>query len=280
MRRPPEMRRFVLRPPCAARRRAFRQNLGKERPHQQPAGGVGRDAPRAQVEEGVAVYVARGRAVAALHVVGIDFEHGFGVDLRPAGEQERAVELVAVGFLRALAHDDMALEDAPRLPADGALVNLPAGRGRRAVLDAARMVGKLPAGDGVGPLEGEFRALAQDFGLDLVAREPRAEGEDRALQHRVGAEPRGHEPEMVRVRPLLLELGVAEPAARRHLDPGHAIDEIGAVSQPDMPLDDMRLAVRFDRDPVARLGDRPGLARNGRMDDLDGLFHASPMVST
>ena len=39
---------------------------------------------------------------------------------------------------------------------------------------------------------------------------------------------------------------MAQPAARRHLDPGHAVDEIGAVPEPDMSLDDMRFTARPD----------------------------------
>ena len=138
------------------------------------------------------------------------------------------------------------------------------------------MVGKLAAGDGVGPLEREFRAFARHVRLDLVAREPRAEGEDRALQHRVPVQPGGHEPEMMRLRPFILQLGVAEPPAVPHFDLRDAVDEIGAAAQPDMPLEDMRRAARLDHNPVTRLRHRAGAARHGRMDDLDGLFPDIP----
>ena len=170
----------------------------------------------------------------------------------------------------------MALEDAARLSADRALVNLPAGRARRAVLDAACVVGELPAGDGVGSLEREFRAFARDVGLDLVAREPRAEGEHGALQRSAPAQSCGHEPEMVRFRPFLLQLGVAEPPAAAQLDLGDAIDEIGPLAERDMPLDDLHRPAGLDDDAVARLGDRAGRAGNGRMDDLDGLLADLP----
>ena len=44
---------------------------------------------------------ANGRAVAALHVVGVDFQFRLGVDLGVRRKQQRLVHLVAIGLLRA-----------------------------------------------------------------------------------------------------------------------------------------------------------------------------------
>ena len=51
----------------------------------------------------------------AFHVVGEDFELRFGVDLRVARQQKRAIRLFGVGFLRIQTHENFAVENAIRL---------------------------------------------------------------------------------------------------------------------------------------------------------------------
>ena len=71
-------------------------------------------AARGQVEERVLVHRARGRAVAAHHVVGVDLELGLGEELARLVEQQPLADLVAVGLLRPGLHQDLALEHADR----------------------------------------------------------------------------------------------------------------------------------------------------------------------
>src|SRR3546814_19493986 len=66
-------------------------------------------------------------AVAALHVVGVDLQLRLAVDLRLPRQEERPVELIAVGALGVRTDDDLALEDAAGALVEHALVDLPAG---------------------------------------------------------------------------------------------------------------------------------------------------------
>ncbi len=50
--------------------------------------------------------------MSALHVVGMDFKLRLRVHLRLIGQEQVAVGLLRVGFLRVFAHDDPPVEDA------------------------------------------------------------------------------------------------------------------------------------------------------------------------
>ena len=90
------------------------QRLRQEGAHQDGTGFRVRNATAAQVEHLLRVQFANGRAVAALHIVGEDFEFRLGIDLRVRRQQQRLVHLVAVGLLRIRAHLDLALKHAAR----------------------------------------------------------------------------------------------------------------------------------------------------------------------
>ncbi len=80
---------------------------------EQRLGFGGRDAARHQIEEMVMVQVARGGAMAADHVIGEDFKLGLGIEFGGFRQQERVAGLLAIGFLRVLPDDDLALENSP-----------------------------------------------------------------------------------------------------------------------------------------------------------------------
>ncbi len=99
------------------------------------------------------VELAGRRAVAALHVVGVDFEVGLGIDLGTRGQQQVAVDLARVRLLRADVHDRLAIEHAAALVGGDAAIVLQAGRIDGAVVDqdvrieVARAVGEENPGD-------------------------------------------------------------------------------------------------------------------------------------
>src|SRR6185369_14333895 len=70
------------------------------------------DAAGAQIEQRRFVEVADAGAVAALDVVGIDFEFGLGVDDRAPTDDQVARKLMRVSLLGVLANRDRALEGA------------------------------------------------------------------------------------------------------------------------------------------------------------------------
>ena len=73
---------------------------------QQQAGFGLADATLAHVEEGVVVQLSHGAAVAALHVVGVDFQHRLGVHACLGGADEVGIGLLRLGLLCFLAHED------------------------------------------------------------------------------------------------------------------------------------------------------------------------------
>jgi len=66
----------------------------------------------AEIEHRVIVQIADRAAVAAFHIVGVNFQFRLGVHFGLVGQKQRAAELIAVGFLRVLGDDDFTLENA------------------------------------------------------------------------------------------------------------------------------------------------------------------------
>ena len=62
--------------------------------------------------------------MAALDVVGVDFQLGLGVDHRAFREQQVLVRLSGVGFLRVLMDDDLAVEHPASTAAQNPFVEL------------------------------------------------------------------------------------------------------------------------------------------------------------
>ena len=93
-----------------------------------------------QIEQQILVELGRGRAVAADDVVGIDLELGLGIELGIRRQHQRLRHLLAVGFLRVRADDDLALEDAARRAVEHALEQLAALAARHRVIDDQRRI--------------------------------------------------------------------------------------------------------------------------------------------
>ena len=98
---------------------------------QRPGLSLG-DAARLEIEQQLLVDLARGRAMAAHHVVGEDLKLGLGIELRRLREQQRLRHLLAVGLLRVGRDDDLALEHAARLVVEHGLEQLAARATRHA----------------------------------------------------------------------------------------------------------------------------------------------------
>ena len=74
--------------------------LADEGLDQQRLGFLGRNAARLEVEQQILVEIARGRAVAALHVVGEDLQFRLVVGLGRVRQQQRVRRHLGVGLLR------------------------------------------------------------------------------------------------------------------------------------------------------------------------------------
>src|SRR6185312_5374601 len=91
-------------------------------------------AARAQVKEGIVLYLANGCAVRALHIVSINFKLRLGINLRVIGKQQVAVGLLGVRLLGVFVNDDPAMENAVSLPVQNPVVKLAAVAVRTGVL--------------------------------------------------------------------------------------------------------------------------------------------------
>ncbi len=137
--------------------------LAEERLDQQRLGFRRRNAARHQVEFQLVVERAGGRAVAALHVVGENFQLRLVVGLGALGQQQRPRHHLGVGLLRALAHDDAALEHAVGLVVEHRLEHFAALAAARDVVDDQRRVGVLAALDQGRAADAGHRLLAVEF---------------------------------------------------------------------------------------------------------------------
>ena len=112
----------------------------------------------------------------ALHVVRKDLELRLGVDLRPLGQQQRVVGLLAIRLLRFGMDVHLAIEDAVRRAVEDALVQLPAVAVGLHMFDARLVVDVLVAVAEVEAVQRGTAAFAAQLGVDVRARERRARG--------------------------------------------------------------------------------------------------------
>ena len=118
-------------------------DLEREGAGQQVARALLAEAARAQVEERVGVELPDARAVAALHVVGVDLELGLGVHLCARAEQQVGIRLVRVRLLGVRDARSPAAEHALRASAEDPLVELAARAVGHGVVDQRVVVDEL-----------------------------------------------------------------------------------------------------------------------------------------
>src|SRR6478672_628933 len=190
---------------------------------QQGAGLVLGNAAGLEVEKQILVDLARGRAVAAHHVIGEDLKLRLRVELSRLGEQQRLRHLLAVGLLRAGRDDNLALEHAARLVVEHGLEQLAARAARNAMLDEQSRVAMLMAAHQKRSRHVEGRSLAGKGGIDLAAGERSSGRELEGLVVRIGVEL--HEPsdEVEGCLLFALELDVGDASPVAHLDLGHRV---------------------------------------------------------
>src|SRR5438045_94709 len=133
---------------------------------------LGRDAARLQIKQRRLVEIADTGAVAAFDVVGVDFELGLGVDDGAPADDQVAAQLVGVGLLRVLAHDDSPLEGAVRAIGRDALDQLAAMPAGNAVVYFGDDVRLVAARGYVGGVKAALRALTRDCDAGLVTQPP------------------------------------------------------------------------------------------------------------
>ena len=111
----------------------------------------------------------------ALHIVGVDFEFGLGVDDGAPAEDQIAAQLVGIDLLGVLAHRDLALEGAMPPPGGDALDQFAGLAVRHLVIDIGDDVGFLGAIDDEGAVEMTRRPLPGHLHARLMAHRAAAE---------------------------------------------------------------------------------------------------------
>ena len=150
--------------------------------HEQHAGfGFGYSS-RTHVEKGVRVELAGRCAVAALHVVGIDFELRLGIDVGLLGGAEVAVGLYGRGLLGALPHENAAVEDPRGRVFEYIFEELVAGAVGGFVVDEGEVVDGLPLVGHRHAVEMRLGAFSFECDGEVVARVAIVQG-DAVDQH-------------------------------------------------------------------------------------------------
>ena len=129
------------------------------------------DAAGTQIKQRRLVEIADAGAMGAFDIVGVNLEFGLGVDHGAAAEQQVSAQLMRIGLLRMLVHDDAALEGAMAAAGGDALDQFAGLPARRGVLDRGDDIGFTSfAGDDVGAVDLATRALAGEAHIRLTCR--------------------------------------------------------------------------------------------------------------
>src|SRR6185503_7030251 len=107
-------------------RKAVSQHVASQR---------GVDAAALQIEKLVLIELSDRRSMCALDVIRKDFKLRLGIDARFRRKQEILVGLLRVGLLRAMSHENLAVENRSRFAVENALVKLMTGAPRLAMID-------------------------------------------------------------------------------------------------------------------------------------------------
>ena len=123
-----------------------------------------RNAARAQIEQQLLVERAGGGAMAALHVVGKDFQLRLVVGFGLVRQQQRIAHHLGVGLLRVRLDDDLALEHGAALAIEHRAEPLAAVAAQRGVLDEQRGVDVLLATEQADAADRRFGVLRRQSG--------------------------------------------------------------------------------------------------------------------
>lgn len=189
-----------------------------------------RDATCLHIKQLLGIHIADGGTMAALHVVGQDFQLGLGIDLRPVGQQQGATQLLRVGLLRQRRNTDAALEYRMAMIVNHVLEQLVAAAVGHGMVQEQRVIEMRGAVRQHQTLDIGLRRAADKLDMQFVARQRRT-----AL-HR--------------------DMGIARASTDRHATKGGVIGRVMLGLQSDMG----ELGARADGD----MGIDIGPARSSR----------------
>src|SRR5262249_37689227 len=130
-----------------------------------------------QVEERGLVDLANGRAVSALHIVGVNRQLRLGIYRGVLGEKQVLVGLTRVRLLGIGPHQNPPAEHRRRPVADYPFVDLPAGAARLEMINEGGVVQMLAPRRQIQSVEGAFRSLGIEGNADLISNQSTAQGD-------------------------------------------------------------------------------------------------------
>ena len=161
-------------------------DLAYEGLHEQRARLALADATLSHVEERLVVELAYGGAVGALHVVGIDFEHGLGEHAGRAGGAQVLIGHLRGCLLGSMLHEHASGKGAGGLFVEHVLIELVARAVGRTVGDKGVVVGVLVLVGNHGAVAGALGSLAREGQVELVAGGSVVQGEHVVAHAAVG----------------------------------------------------------------------------------------------
>ncbi len=214
-----------------------------------------RQAPGPQVEHRLVVELADRRAVRALHIVRENLELRIRVDGGVVRQQQRAIGLLRVRFLRVDPDDDAAVEDAATLAGQDALVEFVARAVRHRVVERGVRVHQALAVDEIHAVHRAVGALALEADTDVVAHQPAAGRKRVRREHAPALYVHLEVGDVKRLLRLPLIRVEVDDRSLAHHDFGDGVGEVHVAGCTGEALRDRDLAGRPGDDQDARMRD-------------------------
>ena len=234
------------------------------------------NATRNDIEKGCLVQLADGRTMSAFHIVGVDLELGFGIDLGVGGEQQVLVALRRVGFLRTRLHHDSAMKHRVATVTEHAFVTLAAGALGRVMRNMGVVVDMTAPESKVDPVKARVSPLSIQIDPGIIAYPCLSHGYRRRFEF-CGFGQTGKQAAHVEgAFSLILHTAEIQRRVFFQNDFGKCITERPLLTEREMTLDDIRLAALPEYHQITRQAQEalPAAPRNKQQ--FNGLFQLHP----
>src|SRR5579863_2480790 len=234
------------------------------------------DAPRLQVEQSVFFNLADGRAVGALHVVGVDFQLRLGVDLRIVGKQKITVGLLGVGLLRVLVYHDAAVENAVGMAVQDSVVELAAAAVRAGMLHVHVIVEMLMAIADKQAIDQALSTFAGQHRVHVVADQSAAEQKRMGCHVRTSILLNAKCGNVERIQALALDHVMRDRGVLARDQFRRSVAEHRAAAQGNIVLNDSDLALLLENQQVPRMNHAWRVGRSRHKQQMDWRVQRNP----
>ena len=212
------------------------------------------DTARAQIEQLLFVNAPHRRPVAAFHVIGVNFQLRFGVDLRQPPEQQIIVGHLTVGFQRERRDVDQPVKHRPPLIADDGFVQLAAGAVADLMVEPGAAIADLIFHRHRQRIEAQVAVFAAQAGAGLVTQHLAAKQETAAEGRGVAAQQQVVMGEVIAAGILKCQLDMLEVRVIGHRHGQSPAGEMRLLIEAQVMLDNRRLRPALQRQVMAIVG--------------------------